>query len=182
MQRGRNEKILQYCLDSCDHILNMRAIQGRSGGNKGDLSLQDNVEIPYKWTEFINHVGSSGGCNSVLRAGFIAGGKDTKEGRQTVFFTAVDPMNERDVTKPRQVPCRTRWKVYQNAVCWINLKSHYSVPADCLEKVVHTMNCRTSVSEDSFIAASATKSSSEECLASSNVQHEDHHQRGTGAG
>ena len=64
---------------------------------------------------------------------WFAGGKDTKEGRQTVFVTAVDPMNEPqegepfDVTKPRQVPCRTRWKVYQNALCWINLKSHYSV-------------------------------------------------------
>ena len=89
---------------------------------------------------------------------------------------AVDPMNEPqegepcDVIKPRQVPCRTRWKVYQNALCWINLKSHDSVTE------------RTSVSDDSFIASSATKSSSDECLASSNVQHEDHHQRGPGAG
>ena len=63
-----------------------------------------------------------------------------------------------DVTKPRQVPYRTRWKVYQNAVCWINLRSaqdeglafwqtrsnaiilHNSVPADCLEKVVNAKN------------------------------------------
>ena len=38
-------------------------IQGHSGGNKVDLSLQDNVEVPHNWTEFIYHVGSSYYCN-----------------------------------------------------------------------------------------------------------------------
>ena len=28
-----------------------------------------------------------------------------------------------DVTRPRQVPHTTRWKVYQNVVCWINYKN-----------------------------------------------------------
>ena len=54
--------------------------------------------------------------------------KDFKEGRQTVFFTAVDPVSEPqenelcDVTEPREVPCRTKWEVYQNAVSWISFK------------------------------------------------------------
>ena len=58
----------------------------------------------------------------------IAGGKDTKEGRQTVFFTAVDPMTDSqedesyDVAKPRKVQCKTEWKVFPDAVYRINLK------------------------------------------------------------
>ena len=60
-----------------------------------------------------------------------------------------------DVTEPREVPQRTKWKMY-HAVHWINLKSAQdrgvacwqthsnvtvldnSVPADCLEKVVRS--------------------------------------------
>ena len=115
-----------------------------------------------------------------VQSGLFAGGKDSKEGRQTVFFTAADPMNEpqRDepdgVKEPRVVPYRTLWEVYQNAVQWINLKSAQnrgltssqtgsnaiifddSLPADCLEKVVHRETGDVVVSKDSFIATSAT--------------------------
>ena len=72
----------------------MRAIRGHSGGNKVDLALQANVEIPQKWVDKIYHVGSSHDRNSVLRSSLVAGQEDSKEGRQAVFFTAVDPMNE----------------------------------------------------------------------------------------
>ena len=125
-EKGSNKERLQYCLDFYGYILYMR-IQGHSGGNKVHLSLQDTLEIPYKWTDYIYHVGSFHECNSIIGSGLIAEGKDSKEGRQTVFFTAVDPMNKPredepyDVTGPREVPCRTTWTVYQNAVFWINL-------------------------------------------------------------
>ena len=90
--------------------------------------------------------------------------KDSTERRQTVCFTAVDPTNDsqrdepHDVKEPREVPCRMKWNVHQNAVCWINLQSAQdrglafwqthsnasildnSVPADCLQKVVRTKN------------------------------------------
>ena len=52
------------------------AVQGPSGGNKVDLSLQDNVEIPYNWIDEIYHVGSSHDCNSIIKPGLNAGGKD----------------------------------------------------------------------------------------------------------
>ena len=119
------------------------------------------MEIPYNWIAYICHVGSSHYCSFIVQSGLIAGRKDSKAGRQTVFFTALDPMNEiqtnetYDVKEPRVVPSRTKWKVYQNSVYWINLKSAQgsglrfqqtnsnaiildnSVPADCLEKVVN---------------------------------------------
>ena len=59
LERGSNEKRFQYCLEPNGNVLYMRAIQGHSGGNKVDLSLQDNVQIPYDWTEYNDHVGSS---------------------------------------------------------------------------------------------------------------------------
>ena len=96
--------------------------------------------------------------HSIIQSGLIAGGKDTKEGRQTVFCTAVKPMTDSqedesyDVTKPRNVQYKIKWKMYQDAVHWINLKRaqdswqtrsnamilHDSVSADCLDKVVNT--------------------------------------------
>ena len=51
-------------------------------------------------------------------SGLIAGAKDSNKGRQTVFFTAVDPMNE----PQEKVRNWTKWKVYQITVSWINLE------------------------------------------------------------
>ena len=72
----------------------MRAVRGHSGWSKADPSLQDNVEIPYNWIDYIYHVGSSHDCKYLIRSGLTAGGKDSKKGGQTVLFTAVDPVNE----------------------------------------------------------------------------------------
>ena len=153
------------------------------------------MEIPYNWIAHICHVGSSHYCNFIVQSGLTAGGKDTKAGRQIVFFTALDPMNEiqtnetYDVKEPRVVSSRMKWKVYQNAVYWINLKSAQgsglrfqqtnsnaiildnSVPADCLEKVVKRKSRRNHASKDSFVVTSATKGFSQECLASSTREH-----------
>ena len=69
-------------------------------GTKDDPSLHDNVEIPYNWIEHDYHVGSSHDCHSRIRSGLIGGGKDTKEGRRTVFFAAVDLMTEHRKDEP----------------------------------------------------------------------------------
>ena len=51
-----------------------------------------------------------------------------KEGRQTEFFTAVNLMTDSqedepyDVMEPRKVPYKTKWKMIQDAIQWINLK------------------------------------------------------------
>ena len=56
LRRGSDKKMRQYCLDSNGFILHVCAIHGHCGGNKVDLSLLDNVEIPYMWNEYIYHV------------------------------------------------------------------------------------------------------------------------------
>ena len=66
LEKGSNEKLLQHCLDSYGDI-HMRATHGHSGGNTVDLSLHDNVEIPYNWSDYIHHADSSHDCNSIIR-------------------------------------------------------------------------------------------------------------------
>ena len=84
--------------------------------------------------------------------------------RQACFFTAEDPLDEPredppyDETEPRLAPYRTKWKVHQDAVHRVDLKSAQDqgmvlwetiseaiilndvVPADCLVKVVTRKN------------------------------------------
>ena len=94
--------------------------------------------------------------------------------RQTVFFTVVDPGNEPqrdelyDVKAPRVVLHRTNWKVYQNAVYWIDLESADILANEfqCYRKGGTLQNRRNHISKDSFIATSATEEYCQKCLAS----------------
>ena len=105
---------------------------------------------------------SVGNANSMVRNGLVPGGKSLKRGRQAVFFTAVNPMEDvKDMgetpcylTKPRIAPYKNTWKRLQNTVCWCILKlaqeknlqfhqtrSHAMVlcntlPAACIKKAV----------------------------------------------
>ena len=55
---GGNKKRFQYCTDpSGQEILYLRALQGHSGRNSTDPSLQDNVLIPNNFFEYICHIG-----------------------------------------------------------------------------------------------------------------------------
>ena len=106
---GGHKKRFQYCTDSSgQEILYLRALQGHSGRNPIDLTLQDNLVIPDNYFEYIYHIGCAMSLRSVTNSGLIAGGQNSSKERQTVFFTAVNPMNkdhrdpkELDLTKPR---------------------------------------------------------------------------------
>ena len=50
---GGNKKRFQYCTDSSGTILYLRALQGHSGRNLKDPSLQDNVLIPDDFFKYI---------------------------------------------------------------------------------------------------------------------------------
>ena len=106
---GDNKKRFQYCTDpSGQEILYLRALQGHSGRNPIDPSLQENVLIPNNFLEYIYHIGCAVNLHSITNSGLIAGGQNSSRDRQTVFFTAVNPMRknhqdpkELDLTKPR---------------------------------------------------------------------------------
>ena len=104
-----NKKKFQYCTDpSGQEILYLRALQGHSGRNPIDPTLQDNVLIPYNFFEYIYHIGCAIILHSITNSGLIAGGQNSSRERQTVFFKAVNPMHknhkdpqELELTKPR---------------------------------------------------------------------------------
>ena len=77
----------EICKDEHGELRYIRAIQGRSGGVIISPRLMNYVMIPYKWKRFIYHVGRARDQYSIAEIGLVAGGKERKEGRQTIFFT-----------------------------------------------------------------------------------------------
>ena len=109
---GGNKKKVQYCTDPLgQEILYLRALQGHSGRNPIDPTLQDIVLIPNNFFEYIYHIG----CAVNL---------------QTVFCTAVNPMlkshkdpQELDLTKLRLASYKQKkWKRHQDMVYWVDFQ------------------------------------------------------------
>ena len=106
---GGIKKRFQYCTDpSGQEFLYLRALQGYSGRNPIDPSLQDNVLIPDNFFEYTYHIGCAINLHSITNSGLIPGGQNLGREKQTVFFTAVNPMHknhqdprEPGLTKPR---------------------------------------------------------------------------------
>ena len=127
---GGNKKRFHYCADpSGQEILYLRALQGSSGRNPIDPTLQDNVLIPNNFFGYIYHTGCAVSVHSITNSGLIAGGQNSSRERQTVFFTAVNPMHknhkdpqERDLTKPRLASYKQKWKRHQNTVYWVDIQ------------------------------------------------------------
>ena len=118
--------------------------------------------IPYNWKQFIYHVGRARDQYSIAKTRLVAGGKERKEGRQTIFFTHLDPFNSdaseaeliTDIKKPKEVHYQIHWIPEQDAVYWIHLSTaqdaglefwqtgsnviitYQSVPKECVVKVV----------------------------------------------
>ena len=121
---GGKKKIFQYCTDSSgEEILYLRALQGQTGRNTIDPSLQDNVLIPNNFFEYIYHIGNAINLHSITKSGLIAGGQNASRNRQTVFFTAVNPLakhhqdpTELDLTKPRLATYKQKGK-YTKTQC-----------------------------------------------------------------
>ena len=67
---GGQKKRFQYCSsDSSGTILYLRALQGHSGRNLIDPSLQDNVIIPDGFFQYIYHVGCAINLHSIINSG-----------------------------------------------------------------------------------------------------------------
>ena len=157
-------------MNSRNFLLYIRATQGHTGGNLIAPELMGHVAIPDNWKEFLFHRGYSSDVTSILKSGLIAGGRERKEGRQTIFFTQLNPFGDNpdeeepsdDLSKPRKAHYYSEWTNSQDAVCWISLaraqdkglrffwqtRSHAvivysSVPADCIYKVISPKGERT---------------------------------------
>ena len=123
---GGNKKRCQYCADSSGTILYLRALQGRSGRNLIDPTLQDNVVIPSDFFQYIYHVGCAINLHSIINSGLIPGGQNLSN-RQTVFFLPVDLRDKNhndpdtiDLNAPRHAQYMHKaWKRHQDAVYWV---------------------------------------------------------------
>ena len=160
---GGHKKRFQYCTDpSGQEILYLRALQGRSGRNPIDPSLQDNVLIPDHFFEYICHIGCAINLHSITNSGLILGGQNLDRERQTVFVLLVNPMDkdhkdpyELDLTKPRLASHKQKkWKRHQDTVYWVDIQLaqrkglkfcqtrsnaiilYDTLPAYCIPKVV----------------------------------------------
>ena len=76
--------------DDSGIIVYFRALQGHSGRNLIDPSLQDNVVIQSGFFQHMYHIGCAFNLHSIINSGLIPGGQNSSK-RQTVFFLPVDP-------------------------------------------------------------------------------------------
>ena len=158
---GGVKRRFQYCSDDSGTIVYFRALQGHSGRNLIDPSLQDNVVIPSNFFQHIYHIGCAFNLHSIINSGLIPGGQSSSK-RQTVFFLLVDPMDNShkhpkviDLNVPRHAQyLHNAWKRHQDAVYWADINLAFkkgltfyqtrsnaiilqeTLPAYCIPKVV----------------------------------------------
>ena len=125
---GGAKRRYQYRTDVSGIIVYLRALQGHSGRNLIDLSLQDNVVIPSNFFQYIYHIGCGFNLHSIINSGLIPGGQNSSK-RQTVFFLPVDPLDKShkdpddiDFNEPRRAQyLHIAWKRHQDAVYWVDI-------------------------------------------------------------
>ena len=74
-------------------ILYLRVLQGHSGSNLTDPTLQDNVVIGTGIFNYVYHIGCAFNLHSIINNGLIPGSQDSSR-RQTVFFLPIDPRDQ----------------------------------------------------------------------------------------
>ena len=125
---GGSKRRYQYCSDNSGTILYLRALQGHSGSNLIDPTLQDNVLIGTGIFPYIYHVGCTFNLHSIINNGLVPGGQNLSK-RQTVFFLPVDARDEShrdperiDFSVPRLARyMHSAWKRHQDAVFWVDI-------------------------------------------------------------
>ena len=125
---GGNKRKFSYCTDSQGSIVCFRALQGHSGRNLIDPSLQDNVVIHSLFFHHMYHIGCALNLNSIINSGLIREGQNSNK-RQTVFFLLVDLMDKShkdpkviDLQVPRHAQyLHNAWRRHQDTVYWVDI-------------------------------------------------------------
>ena len=96
----------------------MRSLQNQSGRVPIDPNLKNHVQIPYGWTEYIYHVGSTLDHRSISEGGLIAGRVELRN----VFLCACGPHEHPDhvprleASQPRVISYISQWERSHDAV------------------------------------------------------------------
>ena len=126
---GRGSKRrYQYCSDNLGTIFYLRVLQGHSGSNLIDPTLQDNVLIGPGVFPYFHDVGCAFNLHSIINSGLVLGGQNLSR-RQTVFLLPTDPRDEShedpehiDFSVPRLARyVHSAWKRHQDAVFWVDI-------------------------------------------------------------
>ena len=179
---GGAKRRFQYCTDDSGIIIYFRALQGHSGRNLIDLSVQDNVMIPSGFFQHIYHIGCAFNLHSIINNGLIPGGHNSSK-RQTVFFLPVGPRDkshkdpdEIDLNVPRRAQyLHNAWKRHQDAVYWVDIDlaiekglTFYqtrsnaiilqeTLPACCIPKVVRLKTGEVLYEKSMHVTSTSTK-------------------------
>ena len=94
-----------------------------------DPTLLENVLIPEGFFKYIYHIGCAINLHSITNSGLIPGGQNLSN-RQTVFFTAVNPVNKEhkdldtiDWGAPRLAWYKQKkWRRHQNTLYWVDVQ------------------------------------------------------------
>ena len=124
---GGAKRRYQYCTVISGTIVYFRALQGHSGRNLIDPSLQDNVVIQSGFFQHIYHIGCAFNLHSIINNGLIPGGQNSSK-RQTIFFLPIDPRDKGhndpeniDLNVPRRAQyLHSAWKKHQDAENWVD--------------------------------------------------------------
>ena len=124
---GGAKRRCQYCTDISGIIAYLRALQGHSGRNLIDSSLQDDVIIQ---SGIFQHIILVVLLIFILSSnnGLVPGGQNSSK-RQTVFFLPIDPRDKGhqdpakiDFNVPRRAQyLHSAWKKHQAAVYWVDI-------------------------------------------------------------
>ena len=125
---GGAKRRYQYCTDISGTIVYLRALQGHSGRNLIDPSLQDHVMIQSGFFQHVCHIGCAFNLHSIINNGLILAGQNSSK-RQTVFFLLIDPRDKGhqdpeyiDFCVPRRARyVHSAWKKHQDAVFWVDI-------------------------------------------------------------
>ena len=125
---GGAKRKYQYCTDVSGIIVSLPALQGHSGRNLIEPSLQDNVKIQSGFFHHVYHIGCAFNLHSIINSGSMPGGQNSSK-RQTVSFLLVDPRDKKhkdpekiDLSVPRRAQyLHNAWKKHQDAVYWVDV-------------------------------------------------------------
>ena len=125
---GGAKRRYQYCIDVSGKIVYFRALQGHSGRNLIDSSLQDNVFFQSGFFHHIYHIGCAFDLHSIINNGLILGSQNSSK-RQTVFFLPIDPRDKVhqypekiDLNVPRHAQhLHNAWKKHQDVENWVDI-------------------------------------------------------------
>ena len=103
LAKGEEDRKKGFSPHSSEHVLYFRGIQEHSGGTLVDPTLQDDVLLLDDFAEDIYHIRNGHDMHSIIQGGLNPGGKSLKRDRQSMFFTAVNPMYANQ--DPEEVQC-----------------------------------------------------------------------------